>query len=435
VFSAENLLGGTPILEQVLQLRDDLSRDSDGTIVSYDDMFLRIQQEVDALPVLELQMNVMAGSEGAYQRQLLIALEKINDDHDRVLRKVLKLKSRLLNAQGLMANKRTQFAAFYTLAINIAIHTIAIPKFKISAAHSKEMAASEFSKLMDRLDNLAPSFISELELLEVEIKQRKKTQADKYALGKDQVNAMWNSIQSNGAIGLDDTPDSLIKRFPVEEDLEEIPSYVSKHSKEVRVAANASLVYPLDTFCSRCGEKQISTPSGDSCPNGHGGVPPLEEGEVPLEAAIKGTFTKVGDPKPITPIVDEGGGEALLTEEERLHLLVQLNEAKTNPDYDLPCNHQSPSAAIYEAAEGLHKEGMIDDTTMEEFRQECVPELTFEEAMDVVNFKPVVGEQPLVVTGDIVEDIESIVNQPASLATQAPSTPRKKLILDDEDLT
>lgn len=31
------------------------------------------------------------------------------------------------------------------------------------------------------------------------------------------------------------------------------------------------------TLCSRCREKQYRTPSGDSCINGHGGEPPLEE--------------------------------------------------------------------------------------------------------------------------------------------------------------
>jgi len=31
------------------------------------------------------------------------------------------------------------------------------------------------------------------------------------------------------------------------------------------------------TLCSRCREKQYRTPSGDTCINGHGGEPPLEE--------------------------------------------------------------------------------------------------------------------------------------------------------------
>lgn len=47
----------------------------------------------------------------------------------------------------------------------------------------------------------------------------------------------------------------------------------------------------LDELCSVCGEPQFNTPSGDTCPNGHGGAPSLGERPMPtseqLEAAIQ----------------------------------------------------------------------------------------------------------------------------------------------------
>jgi hypothetical protein len=41
---------------------------------------------------------------------------------------------------------------------------------------------------------------------------------------------------------------------------------------------------PTGTRCSVCGEPQLRSPSGDTCRNGHGGAPPLENGQRPTEA-------------------------------------------------------------------------------------------------------------------------------------------------------
>ena len=501
LFTAAHLLSDTPILEQVLKLRDELSRESDGILIDYDDMGKRIKAEIANLPTLELQMDIPSGQEGAYQRQLLFALGQINDDHDRTLRRVIKLKSRLLNAVDLMKSQRAQFGAFYALAVPVAIHGGTLPPDqKLTPAHIKEMANSEFSNLMDRLDYLAPSLISELKILEVEIKQRKVAQADKYALGKDQVNAMWNSIQSNGAIGLDDDAGGLVKRTPLEEDTDEIPSYVSQHTKESRVAANESYVKkPCDTYCSKCGEKQFNTPSGDTCPNGHGGAEgvykrakllSLEELEAALNGEdstpvvinadgtvtpIKGTFVKTGDPKPITPIVDEGGGEAIieklteledaptwvrkpsvitvpddvskeeiqwtaermkeLAESEPKTLIVEPQEPTGEP-VALPAEHVCEAGTIHLDAEMEARfvneptESVTIEYEANWEESDTTKELLIEDVPDPVPTPRLVLPEG----AQIVEDLESIVNTPEPLATQAPATPRKKLILDDEDI-
>lgn len=338
LFTAENLLVGTPIFEQVIKLRDSLSRNSDGTFISYDDMFTRIRAEVDELPALELQMDIPAGQEGAYQRQLLHALAETNDQHDKVLRKVVKLQSRLLNAIHLMKMQRAQFAAFYSLSIPVAVHATTIPALKLSAPQIKEMAAAEYSNLMDRLDYLAPSLISELTLLEGEIKQRKQAQAATYALGKDQVNAMWDSIQSaGGGIGLDDDNGALLKKGFAVDDLDDAPSYVSKHSRETRIGANASLITPLKTRCTKCGEMQFNTPSGATCSNGHGGDPGLDEGEEWFP--IKGTFVKILESKPLLTIRDDEGTEVQFTMDEVATLRSQLDAAQTDPDYKVVYHH------------------------------------------------------------------------------------------------
>jgi hypothetical protein len=486
-FSAEVLLEGSHVLEQVIALRNSISRSSDGTIIDYDDAALRIQLEVDALPSLELQVDVAPGTEGAYQRQLIQALEKINDDHDRVLRKVIKLKSRMLEAISLMTNKRAQFAAFYMMAIPIGVQLASIT-VKPTAAHAKEMAAAEFSHLMDGMDSFASSMVSELEILEGEIKHRKKTQADKYALGKDQVNAMWNSIQSPSAIGLDDDHNALLtRRAPLDEEDDEMPSFVSKHSKEARVSASSTfLKAPNDTLCSICGEKQNHTPSGDTCPNGHGGAPAVDD--------IKGTFFKRGEAKPMKLVVDEdgevvtmeipnefeflnsypareaqidddddNGAEELnvaqgydnldeldaqvpeepvtlieapdLPVEDVMALRADADECITDPDVPLVTDYE----AIWDAIEPKPVTGLIDSILK--------PMLTLEEAADSMEASPSLGESkaamfdapagvsltPAPEPAAVIDDVEAFLNSPPTISTPAPGSPRKKLILLEED--
>ena len=342
LFNAENILKDSPVLAQVRSLRDTLSRDSEGCLISYDDMFLRIQKEADTLPTLELQMSIAPGQEGAYQRQLLHALELITDNYDRVLRKVINLKSKLLNAINLMKNSRAQFAAFYSMGLPVASHFAAIPKLKITTAHAKDMAGAEFSRLMDSLDVLAVSMVSELDILESEIKNKKKTQMEKYQLGKDQINAMWDSIPTAHSIGMEDDPTNLIREEEEEED--EIPSFVSKFSKEVRVASSPSYLKPteemngtpLGTLCSVCMSPQFITIHGDCCENGHGGAP-----GVPMP---KEGFKKFGDAVPVTPITrDDGQKETILSGED---VREWIHTAKTSPDKVRPETHQTQKGSI-----------------------------------------------------------------------------------------
>lgn len=472
LFTADTLLFGTFIMNQVLALRDELSRGSDGEIISYDDMFLRIQEEVDGLQSLALELDIASGSEGAYQRQLLHALEKINDDCDRVLRKIIKLKSRLINAKSLMTNKCSQFTAFYSLAVPAAIQASGM-KHKFSMSHIKEMAESEFSRLMDNLDNAAPSMINELQILEDEVKSHKKTQAEKYQLGKDQVNAAWTSIQgnSNSGISLDDDPGKLLKsqsKFPVDEELDEIPTYVSRNSKEVRVAANPSLeprskpdpeprvVDPLktallevedaidhelgvttrsleepydencllDTNCAKCGEQQFNTPSGATCKNGHGGAEGVSRDE------IKGTFIKRGDPKPITPIVDDGGDPITVVftpDSPPAQPPIQWSQPEWSESRILELSEDEPGGIMAASPE-----------IFEELKSATDQDKSFAEALEESGFKPVKGARLIHDEGPKakpIEDVDSFMNEPEPIATAAPTSPRRKLmLLDDEDI-
>jgi hypothetical protein len=436
LFTAENVLGGSPFLAHVLRTRDDLSRSSDGNIVDYDAAADRLKEEVRNLPRLELQTNVPSGAESAYQRQLLHALEKINEDHDRVARKLIKIKSRLMSALTVMKNQRAQFKAYFILGFPVAIHTAAIPGMKMSPKDIGEVAAAEYSRIMDNLDNVAIGLVGEIEMLEAETKLSKAAATESYKQGKAQVDLMWHSIQSHSAIGLDDDPGALLKKPLIEEeDGDEIPSFVSRHTKEVRFGAS---------------------------------IRPEPTGE------IKGTFFKQGDPKPVTPAVDDSGEPVVITmpqwsnsrllelaeEEEKAELgpvlacspeiyeeiKAQNEEPKSvEPEPDLGVLSDSHTIGDYKLTwdltdQILHptKSVLIEDIedspphTMQE-ASKLMAEATLGETLDAVDFKPVTGKALILPEGKLVEDIESFINSPELLATPAPTNPRKKLVLLDED--
>jgi hypothetical protein len=244
---------------------------------------------------------------------------------------------------------------------------------------------------MDNLDKTLTSILSELTILELEIKNSKAAQSAKYTLGKDQVNAMWNSIQSSGGIGLDEDSSRLISRS-VEEDWDEVPSFVSRNTKEIRVGSSPLFLKPTDTVCSECGEKQFESPSGTTCSNGHGGALPLIDDEAGIKSfLIKGTFVKTGDPKPVTPIVSYDD------DPEPVAVIV------SEPD--------KPKFNITELTDSI-----LNPTK----------KILIEDIEDI--------ESPVVEPINVVEDIESILNEDVPLASTAPIKPRKKLmLLDDED--
>lgn len=58
-FSAETLLGSDAhVIKEIIALRNDLRYTTNGTEVSLDDSFMRIQGEVDALPCIVLDLDV-----------------------------------------------------------------------------------------------------------------------------------------------------------------------------------------------------------------------------------------------------------------------------------------------------------------------------------------------------------------------------------------
>src|SRR5271157_634293 len=242
-FAAETLLGpDAHVIKEIHALRDDLRYNTKGSEVSLDDSFIRLQQEVDALPRIVLDMDVPPGTENEYLIRLSTAQEKVLDDCDRVLRRTLEFQSKLKNAERAVKKYKADFMAWYILS---AAYVVKSHDVKFSAPQIKQLAEAEFSRLISNLDVQIDNLINSVEHLVEEVRQHKKIQSEKHSLGKDQANASWtskmanpNGIAPNRADDMAQIPDDEVE----EEEDENIPAFVSKRpqvSEPERAPASA----------------------------------------------------------------------------------------------------------------------------------------------------------------------------------------------------
>ena len=189
---AETLLRNSHILEHVSKLTAELSYKSDGEAVSYEDMYTKLAIEVDALQKLRLALDVAPGTESQYSVQLTMGMEQVADECERVFRHVVKFESKVRDAVGRLKRMHGEFCAWYTLALQHRMGPDGC-NVRLSAVQAKQLADSEFSRLTSDLDITLDSLLNVIKLLKLEVKEHKKTQIDKYGMGKDQVNASWTS--------------------------------------------------------------------------------------------------------------------------------------------------------------------------------------------------------------------------------------------------
>ena len=231
---AESLLAGSHILEFVKKLVHDLTYTSEGGVISYEDMYAKVTEEVDRLPRISLSLDVSPGTEGQYSIQLLMAMERVADECDRVSRLIGKFESKVREAAAEIKRQHGEFSAWYTLA---AMERIELSSAHLPTAQVQKLANSEFSRLTDGLDITMDSLLNATKLLKNEIKEHKKTQSDKYSYGKDQVNASWTSHMPlfNGNGDITEKPGRLLEpKSLIEEETEtgEIQDFVPQETKE-----------------------------------------------------------------------------------------------------------------------------------------------------------------------------------------------------------
>ena len=264
---SENLLAGSVLLTQIEDLRKSLQYKSDGEVFGYDDYYLVLQGQIEKMSRINLESEIAPNTESQYQIQLIIALEAVFDDCERVITKLYHFQSKLLVAQERMETLKASFVAWYALAAQQYLSGYDIDLGKTIIA---DLAKAEFERLILGLDVEVSSLIQAVQVQVKTVNKRKQTAQEKFNLGKDQANAIWTGSLLPANIGNNSDEggrDLLVPEEDVDED--DIPAFVSKQPK-VGSTTCRHFNEPLD--CQQCRDE------------------------------IRGVFVKRGDPVIAEPI-------------------------------------------------------------------------------------------------------------------------------------
>lgn len=279
---SENLLAGSVLLTQIDELRISLQYKSDGQVFGYDDYYLVLQKQIENISRINLESEVATGTESQYQVQLIIALEAVFDDCERVMTKLLHFQSKLLVAQERMETLKASFVAWYALAAQQYLTTYDIDLSKLVIA---DLAKAEFERLILGLDVEVNSLIAAVQVQIKTVNKRKQTAQEKFNLGKDQANAVWTGtlLPANTGNSSDEGARALLA--DVEEEDEDVPAFVSKSpqiSAEVEEVRSAFIKHgdpapaePIgeigsdEATCTECGVKFLVLKGTETvrCPN------------------------------------------------------------------------------------------------------------------------------------------------------------------------
>lgn len=230
-FKAEALLADQDVLTRIENLRKNLQYSTTGEQVSFNDYLTILREAVDAIPKLELEIDVAPGAENHYSIQLVTSMERIVDDCDRILRRLAHFQGRLRDAERQIDNLKSEFIAWYLLAAGTLMSELeeTLP-VKLPARELRMLADAEFSRLMQNIDLRVLSLLEDLKLEFERVTQHKSTQKEKHNLGKDQANASWTSTLPayGSSIPENERTDKLAHEPELEEEESGVPKFISR---------------------------------------------------------------------------------------------------------------------------------------------------------------------------------------------------------------
>lgn len=185
---ADNLLKDLPLLTMLKGLR--------GLMVyrekSFSDYFDVLQGEVSQLGHLQLRADVDPMTASSYLVDLAMGYERTLDDINRVTIEAQVFLGRLRVVHNKAITLKAPFMALWS--IGAAEVLAASSTVKITATDLKALAASEFTGLVDEADLELAGMIEAMDLTIENLKNLRKLAQDKYAIGKDQVNAALSAL-------------------------------------------------------------------------------------------------------------------------------------------------------------------------------------------------------------------------------------------------
>ena len=181
---AENLLEGQPILATLRSIPDRMFYKSK----SFTDYFDSLQGEVLSVGALKLRGDVNMVTASSYLVELATGYEQVLDGLNRTT----------IDAQALLGQCKTVYARVTTLKGPFLVYWSICAREamtgqgawdKLTASDIKCLAAEEFTAVLGEADQILAALIEGLTLTMENLKSMRKLAADKYAIGKDQVNA------------------------------------------------------------------------------------------------------------------------------------------------------------------------------------------------------------------------------------------------------
>ena len=235
---AETLLRDQLILSQVTQLKDGMTYKTDEETYSLTDFFELIRKDASKLSQVQLSAAITPGNEQSYLVQLLTSYETVLDEVERQIVRAIFFAGKLKSLRSRVDNLSSTFVAWYLIALSDQVKDV--PSLKLTGPIQKSLAESEFSRLLDGADQDLEGMLEAASLLVDMLKGHKKLAAEKYNMGKDQVNASLSSMNTDGYLAKG-APAFVRKPDPIEEDDDEPVRFkqkaeTSEVSEGVRVA-------------------------------------------------------------------------------------------------------------------------------------------------------------------------------------------------------
>lgn len=295
-FKAEAVLGeDAEIFQRIVALRQSMTYASGGQVRSFEDYFTILREAVDGIPKLELETDVIPGTENQYSLEMATTMEQIVDDSDRVMRKLAHFQGRLRDGERTVANLKSEFVAWYMLVAGQLL--AGLEDVKLPLKELRNLGEAEFSRLMGNIDVRISTMLDDLQIEFDRVSSHKSAQREKHSLGKDQVNASWTSVLPSYGGAIAPEASSRTKPQDQEEELDdEAPQFISRKPSISAMQQRLNQAKPGDTVVVRQTENVAPKIAAieDVGPSGDCNL-----------TEIKGTFAKTGDPKPITPVVTD----------------------------------------------------------------------------------------------------------------------------------
>jgi hypothetical protein len=196
---AESLLKDSILLTRIEHIHGLLQAKSDGTNISLDDRYREIRAAISRIPGISLQASVPTKQGGRYQNELLLALEAIQDQVETLNHEAIHFQGQLLRIKADIEEISGSFKSWYFVA---ALEFLKQAGIKLPAQTVKDLALSEFNRLMNQSNLTVTNLIEALKVEMKRLDSKHKTAKLKFEMGREQANISYMPLPESQGTGM-----------------------------------------------------------------------------------------------------------------------------------------------------------------------------------------------------------------------------------------